>query len=355
MRNAGLDILRFVALVLVLVRHLEPPPDGGGALLQTLIRGGWVGVDIFFVLSGFLVSGLLFREYRQHQRVDIKRFLIRRALKIYPSFYLMLFVTLVVMLLRGQPVEPAKLLGELLFLQNYLGALWPPTWSLAVEEHFYILIAVVFYRFVQSRPGHTDPFSRVPAMFLTLILVCLGFRLLNLVIWDEYTNRRFLFGTHLRMDSLMCGVFLSYLWHFHGLEGWVRRWPGWLLGVVGAAAFIPAFIYPMQEYPLLSVLGVMLFYVGGGFLVLAFVRIEKAPGVLLRGIAALGAASYSIYLWHMPVHRWGGLVMVKILGVESHAILAVAYLAGSFAWGYIMNKALEWPMLRLRDRLYPSR
>lgn len=83
MRNTGLDLLRLVAILLVLGRHLLPGYENN-TFLSIWRTGGWVGVDLFFVLSGFLVSGLLFEEYKKRGSLDLKRFLIRRGFKIYP-------------------------------------------------------------------------------------------------------------------------------------------------------------------------------------------------------------------------------------------------------------------------------
>ncbi len=88
-RNPSLDVLRCIAILLVVGFHM----DSVGYRLWS--RAGWIGVDLFFVLSGFLVSGLLFTDYKTHGRIDWKRFLLRRGLKIWPSFYVFLGVTAV--------------------------------------------------------------------------------------------------------------------------------------------------------------------------------------------------------------------------------------------------------------------
>src|SRR5581483_5569531 len=133
-------MLRGVAVLLVLGRHLNPPtncPEWLQIPLGLWQRGGWVGVDLFFVLSGFLVSGLLFQDYRQHGRLHIGRFYVRRGLKIYPGFYALLAVTagMICCFLR-RPLPVQRLLAEAVFLQNYLGfewgTLWNHTWSLAI-------------------------------------------------------------------------------------------------------------------------------------------------------------------------------------------------------------------------------
>src|SRR5271165_4056899 len=90
-RVLSLDVLRALAVLLVLGRHMDlSPADVPGVMrgvAATWYRGGWIGVDLFFVLSGFLVSGLLFREYRRHNSLAVPRFLVRRGFRIYPAFF----------------------------------------------------------------------------------------------------------------------------------------------------------------------------------------------------------------------------------------------------------------------------
>src|SRR5438874_6217145 len=111
-RNQRLDILRGIAILLVLGRHHDTIP------LWSKI--GWVGVDLFFVLSGFLISGLLFSEYKTQNSISFKRFFIRRGLKIYPAFYLFLFLTGILsrVVFHTHLLVP-HYLHEVFFVQNY--------------------------------------------------------------------------------------------------------------------------------------------------------------------------------------------------------------------------------------------
>ena len=176
-RNLGLDLLRLVAILLVIGNHLATPPPGGGPLLAGWMRGGWVGVDLFFVLSGYLVSGLLFKEYQRQGRVSLGRFLLRRGLKIYPAFWVMIAGTVAYLWLHHRPVPLRHLLGELLFVQNYAAHLWGHTWSLAIEEHFYLCLALLVALLVR-RPG-ANPFAWLPGIFALTAALCLGLRTWN--------------------------------------------------------------------------------------------------------------------------------------------------------------------------------
>ncbi len=148
MRLNRIDFLRTVAIGLVLIRHFKVQGLG--------YQIGWIGVDLFFVLSGFLVSTTLFREYKKTTTVNGKRFLIRRGFKIYPGFYLLIAVTvlgdwLATTFFSGlhSTVTPERIWGELLFVQNYVGGQWGHTWSLAVEEHFYIFLMLGIWLLVR--------------------------------------------------------------------------------------------------------------------------------------------------------------------------------------------------------------
>ena len=125
-------------------------------------RIGWLGVDLFFVLSGFLISNLLFSEYRKTERISLRTFYLRRALKLYPGFYLLLFSTVVFCAIAGRRITLRGTLGEFFFVQNYLGGLWGHTWSLAVEEHFYLILPVLLI-FLAARSPAGRPFERLPS------------------------------------------------------------------------------------------------------------------------------------------------------------------------------------------------
>src|SRR3989338_4897751 len=126
-RLAELDVLRGIAVLLVLGRHIVQVPAGGiGLFLMDVWQNcGWIGVDLFFVLSGFLVSGLLFSEYKLHGSIELSRFFIRRGLKIYPAYYLMGLASVVYFITFGFRVPPMNVISEALFIQNYTDvSLW---------------------------------------------------------------------------------------------------------------------------------------------------------------------------------------------------------------------------------------
>lgn len=353
MRNLGLDLLRLIAVLLVLGRHLEYQPDLN-VFLSTWRTGGWVGVDIFFVLSGFLVSGLLFKEHIQQGKIDIKRFLVRRAFKLYPAFYALIAITVLVRLATGAPIPWRGLVGELFFIQNYIGGLWYHTWSLAVEEHFYLGISLLIFWLLKLRkPGKADPFRSIPVIFILIAIACLAFRASNLRL-PEFSYQRFVFETHIRIDALMFGVLLSYWWHYRGLSTRLRDWHALIFVPAGCFLMVPAFLFPMEFHKEITVFATVPIYVGAGLLVLASTRLAGSRHRSLITAGILGASSYSIYLWHMAVAIWGWPLFGKATGLQNYAAYFVFYMGGSLAFGLLMSRLVEWPMLRIRERFFPN-
>ena len=362
-RSRTLDILRTVAVLLVMGRHLFPPPAHMPAWVQavaaTLTRGGWVGVDLFFVLSGYLVSGLLFEEQRRNGGLSVGRFLLRRGLKIYPPFWLLIGVT-VALSLSGwwQPFAGQQLGAELVFVQNYLPGLWPHTWSLAVEEHFYLLLPallLVLLRLSRAKGNTTDPYSRIPAVFLGVALTCLALRL-TMAFTTPYQHATHLFPTHLRIDSLLLGVVLSYFRHYR--TDWFfatsKRFRSAMIAG-GIACFVPAFVFQLETTPLIPSGGVALFAVGGGLLLWGLAGVEPDRSRVGAAAAYVGARSYSIYLWHMAVTYWGLKLVLPVVPGLTWTAYVVGFVVGSIAVGLLMHAVVEAPMLRIRDRLIPSR
>lgn len=361
-RLLELDVLRFVAIVLVLGRHMVPCPSeistSVAAVSGLWYCGGWIGVDLFFVLSGFLVSGLLFREYSKYGSIDMPRFLIRRAFKIYPAFWALIATTLLLGSFGFPLISNGSLASELLFVQNYFPGLWNHTWSLAVEEHFYLFLAAVVMILVYRGTRDHDPLAAIPKLFVGIAVACLVMRIVTTAVLPyHYTTH--LFPTHLRIDSLMFGVLLAYSWHRNGLvrSDFVReRANALILG--GVILLLPAFAFPVETTPWVSVIGVVGFYLGSGAILIGLLH-RGLPGTgLVRMTAALGAYSYSIYLWHMPVHQW--LVPTALTAFPSSwqgnwALYLVLYVTGSCLIGVAMAKLIEVPVLAIRERWFPSR
>jgi peptidoglycan/LPS O-acetylase OafA/YrhL len=290
--------------------------------------------------------------------------LIRRGFKIYPAFWTLFAITVVAGFLVEGAVSTRKTVGDLLFLQNYVGSHWDHTWSLAVEEHFYLLLALlVTWQTRWSNPSAEssvattgrNPFSALPAIFVAVALACLLLRAITSFALP-YSHSTHLFATHLRLDSLLFGVVLSYYWHFGRLREspWLAR-HAYLVFIAGLALLAPAFFFELETTPWVSVVGLPMFYLGSGCVLLALLQFDFGGVTLARSFAAIGAYSYSIYLWHLPIAH-----LVKHFQTMSGQPLnwflyAGLYGVASIGVGIAMSKLVEYPVLRVRERLYPSR
>jgi peptidoglycan/LPS O-acetylase OafA/YrhL len=363
MRNKRLDVLRCIAVVLVLFRHEETR--------NRFTSAGWIGVDLFFVLSGFLIAGLLFSEYRQKGMIDFKKFFIRRGFKIYPAFYFFLFLTFLVQYRFHWPGLLPEYFAEIFYYQNYEPAVWGHTWSLAVEEHFYILLPVFLFLLLHFFPRRRDPFRSIPLAFLVVAIFCIAVRtamvvrtpLEKLEVWAGYGP--IYTPTHERIDSLLFGVMLSYLYHFH---------PGFLdqllepkrnavvLALFAAVAISLPLFFGLGTPFMLSV-GFTLLYLAFGIVLLFCLHLRgvlppflASPARFLgSAFAGIGMYSYSIYLWHPAVARFAVNGLRRVFHVEVRGLAAqILYIVGAIVFGVLMSRLIEYPALHLRDRLFPA-
>ena len=340
-RNQALDVLRCLAILLVLGFHVPYYRVWG------LV--GWVGVDLFFVLSGFLISSLLFREFQATGKIAFRRFVLRRGFKIWPSFYVLLAITSL-LLSRQHPFPLGGVVANALFLQNYffqhspwhLG-LMGHAWSLAVEEHFYIVLPLLLMGLGRFRRSAHDPFSAIPYLFLAVGLICLGFRYFTL----PAGTFRIVAPTHMRIDSLFAGVLIGYFHCFR--KGSFRTLASPLAPVLAGLFCLPAF-FTTSESRWMQTFGLTSLYVGFSFLVAwAVVKkpMEGMAGAAAKAAAAVGRYSYSIYLWHWILSLLFWTVRTSVLAFWS-------YMALSIAVGIVMATLIEIPCLAVRERLLPS-
>ncbi len=309
-------------------------------------RGGFLGVDVFFVLSGFLITSLLLEEHRDTGTVSLLRFYARRMrCELLPAMLVVLAVTL--------PLVPrVQTLQVLLYVGNWtlpLGSAIRHLWSLGVEEQFYIVWPLLLLALLRARV----PRAAIGALVVTLAL---GSTWLKIAMWRSPADWvRLYSGTDTRADQLLvgCAVALLLAW-----SAWPRR--AWFRALSAVAL-----------WPALALLGALLlnsavywefFYRQAGFLWVALaaaaivLRVMLVPdGGLARVLAwgplpAIGRISYGLYLWHQPV-AWctdpRKFEWVPILGRWEQLVLRVAL---SFAFAGLSFWLVERPMLRLKHR-----
>ena len=336
-REIELDFLRGIAILLVVDYHSPHP-------ILSLMYGpknpGWAGVDIFFVLSGFLIGGLLMKEWALRGHPDGPRFLIRRAFKIWPQYY----VFLAYLLLRHHATL-YDLRGSLLHLQNYIGP-FTQMWSLAVEEHAYLLLILLFTIAARIHASKSHLFWTIAALAtvaltLKLPLTAAGFPTFA--------------ATHTRIDGIFYGVLLAILYHafpdrFTQLQN--LRWL-WLMIVVAALLYFrfppPTLLSIPTHWILADASGVSL------LLLLYRHRPNFKRALPYRFTARIGIYSYGIFLWHMSVYSAADTIATHLPAWSIPAWQFTSpYLLG-ITLGILTTKVVEFPALRLREKLFPRR
>ncbi|HVV50829.1 MAG TPA: acyltransferase [Polyangia bacterium] len=347
-----LDVLRAIAILLVLGRHVY--------FNAFWMRIGWMGVDLFFVLSGFLVTGLLLSEQRRKGRMNPVRFWLRRGFKIYPPFYALLIVSAI-----AGFHQPGNVLADVFFFQNFVPGWWHHAWSLAIEEHFYFLMPAVLVLLARGRAGEADPFKRLPLIVAAVAVVSLALRIALLPFGpppgDPHFLLRHAYATPLRMDGLAFGAFISYCTHYRKAAfAALDRSRLLLLAAASLLLFIPCTFADPDHSPGLVTFGLTALYLAfGGLLVVvlrwpAAARPSRAAELLAGALGYVGRHSYSIYLWHLPVMLVAERAFARLWPHARDQVIFLVYAPVSIALGIVFAKIIELPTLRLRDRLLPS-
>ncbi len=325
---------------------------------------GWIGVDLFFVLSGFLVSGLLFREHKKFGSVNPKLFLIRRGFKIYPIYYLTLIGYMIPKILLHK-LEIQKVLYDLVFVQNYAlgwGYLYTASWSLAVEEHFYFGLALLLWLIFNKRmisfdtnPAGFTNFEKLTSFFLISIL---AIRFISNAYFPEEFVRHITM-THLRIDSLFFGVLVAYWYHFKQdkLFAFYKKHQSKLLVTAFAMLSFTPFIEPLHSL-FVKTIGFTLLYLAFGILLIHFLVIKNVNNqinslfskVVVDFVSKIGFCSYSIYVIHTFV-----ITCVDMLQIDNRFVAFAIAFSTSVIAGFIMTNVIEKFFLNYRDKYFPNR
>ncbi|MEU4096193.1 acyltransferase family protein [Streptomyces sp. NPDC026673] len=299
--RADIQGLRAVAVSLVVLSHAGVGP----------LAGGYVGVDVFFVISGFLITSLLLRELARTGRVSVRTFYARRALRLLPASTLVAVATLCGAWLYLSKIRfeeyAGDALGSAFYVVNlrlanagtdYLNADSPPSpfqhfWSLAVEEQFYLvwpLLLWASWKLARRRPG---------LLAVPLSVLCVTSFALNLWVTDSSASWAY-FGSHTRFWELGTGallaVFAGRLERLPARVAGPMSWIGLVSLPAAAVRFDDTTPFP-GWYALVPVLGTALVLAGG----CSPTRYGAGPLLSLRPVTWVGGLSYGWYLWHWPM------------------------------------------------------
>lgn len=371
-RAVGPDLLRSLAILLVMLVHL--PIEATPSLLTGVRTYAWLGVDVFFVLSGFLIGTQLFKEVSRTGSIDLWSFYLRRAFRIFPAFFVVLGLYAIFPVLRDAPtMQP--LWSFATFTVNFdfdprVGRAFTQAWSLCVEEHFYLVLPLLVL-LLRRRLG-------MGRALLLAGATVIGGMLLRYAIWESQVAvlvdegrlrdafavylRDVYYPTYTRLDGLLCGVILAAARHFR-LELYGRYAPPRLalplgLAFVGAALVLFSIRGPLAGTNLFLVFQAQLGAVAGfplvaiGIALILGAMLDLEP-VLKRwrlpGTVMVATLSYSLYLTHKSVFHVDRLVFGEenLQGGFGFAV----YLATSFAAATVLWFCVERTFLLIRDRV----
>ena len=356
----GLDLLRAIAVLWTMQFH-SFVAGGLGPDWSWLSRYGWMGVDLFFVLSGYLIGGQLLRPLAQGVQPSLRGFYLKRAFRILPAFWAVLAVYLLWPGFREAPgLEPWWKFA--LFVLNLdidygANAAFSHAWSLCVEEHFYLLFPALAM-LLARRPS--------PARFWAACgLVLLGGIAVRTATWlhfDALQPQRnwfvedIYYPTWNRLDGLLAGVMLA-TWQAYRPASWSRaaRHAN-AFALAGLAVLALAFWLFRDRVGLLgNSVGWPVLSLALGLLVFAGAQRSGVLGArAVPGAAWIAAISYSLYLVHKPMYavvqaHWGEALAGRGF------IAYLAYGAASLAAAALLYYLVERPGLRLRGRFLTRR
>jgi peptidoglycan/LPS O-acetylase OafA/YrhL len=370
-RNPGLDILRASAIALVFMYHYMCFVSGT-ATFGWLSEIGWAGVDLFFVLSGYLIANQLFAGLVRGERLSLPRFYARRALRTLPVFWLAL---------AAFALFPAALGGHapppwwrfVTFTQNFglePGTAFSHAWSLCIEEQFYLVLPAVLVLGALLTRGRARgvTLTRTHGWMLMGLLVALGVGA-RIVLWQRYGDAAHVrdymswvyYATLCRFDEFIPGVAVAMLKNFHR-PTWDRLMTrGNAISGVGGVSVLMMLALACRTYHIdgvgygffMTAFGYSLLAMSFALLVMAALSPQaKVFRWRVPGAAPLALWSYSTYLSHKPL-AFLIAQQLKPLGVSDGMQLAIITVA-CIAVGGLLYKLVEAPFMALRDRLVPS-
>lgn len=359
-RNHGLDTLRALAIVLVVLHHyvlFVSHADTFG----WVGRIGWVGVDLFFALSGYLIGNQIFAALRSKREFSLPRFYARRLLRTLPNFYVVLALYYLWPGFRADsPLLPVW--KFLTFTQNINlqpGTAFSHAWSLCIEEQFYMLLPALSLLIASLRRSLRWAWATVALAFIAGMII-------RHQVWNEYVAssassvpyfKYIYYSTFCRFDELVAGVAIAMVKNYHPRQWRTLTGHGnalLLKGVAISGVTFWLFLQGRQELAI-NVVGFPMLALGFSLLILAAV---SRNGVLrharVPGAATLALWSYAIYLTHKqlcilarePLERMG-------YGPESAVALAAMAFISVFS-GWLLYRCVERPFMALRERYVPT-
>ncbi|MBN8826343.1 MULTISPECIES: acyltransferase [unclassified Spirosoma] len=359
----GLDHLRALAIGFVFLFHYFILSNGQPEWLPELARFGWTGVDLFFVLSGFLIASQLFEDIKQRRKISLGGFFLKRFFRIIPPYLVTVGLYFCIPAFREKEALP-PLWKFLTFTQNFDLDLkhygtFSHAWSLCVEEHFYLLLPLILVIY-QS----VDRFNRSGWLLLALFFFGFGARLYSLNVmyapyighenswlyWYKYVY----YPTYNRLDGLLIGVSVAGVYTFHSTLWHRVSKQGNVLLAAGVLLLILAYwMCEDQQTLVASVFGFPLLAISYGFVVAGAISptsfMYNWKSTISASIATL---SFAIYLTHKGIIK---LTHGLLEGTnwDSNWVLFVCIMT-SLLGAILLHVLVEKPFLKIRNSILNS-
>ena len=353
-RVFGLDLMRAIAILLVVMGHGTDFLGAVHAQFNILFSIGFFGVELFFVLSGFLIGRILLDLIEPLNNFcprDFRIFWIRRWYRTLPNYFLFLFLNFLLagglgLTLTGSYLYP-------LFLQNWIWLqpeFFPESWSLAVEEWFYLGFPILICFFGGRTSSPRKAFLLATIAFFLLPLVLRGF---NAFILERPFDSGMRKMVVMRLDSLMFGVFAAYVKKFHPECFYRWRLCKWVMGlVICITVFHFLNTLDLDASAWMKTFGFTATSIGAALMLPFFDAWKSASGKIATGITCISLWSYSLYLCHRPV----AVLLQHFLHAEN-TLSPSAGLTGFFIYvpvsiilSALCFRYYEKPMTQLRER-----
>lgn len=302
----GLDGLRAIAVLAIIIYHLN----------KQWLTGGFLGVDTFFVISGYLITSLLLKEFEETGSINLKQFWLRRIKRLIPAVFVLVgVVSMMTLILKPDQIVNIKhdafaaifyvsnwwyIMTDVNYFEQFAFMPLKHLWSLAIEEQFYIIFPIVLITLLLT----VKKYRNITLIFWIVSLVSL--LLMVLISEPHMEHSRVYFGTDTRLQTMLLGVLLAFLWPpfklkanpprilSHTIDG---------LGIVSTVVIIMLFIFVDDNSDWIYNGGFYVISVLTLFVILSVVHpsayFAKVIGNPL--FVYIGKRSYSLYLWHFPV------------------------------------------------------
>ncbi|MCE4956533.1 acyltransferase family protein [Macrococcoides caseolyticum] len=302
----GLDGMRAIAVIAIIIFHLNPK----------WLPGGFLGVDTFFIISGYLITTLLIKEYETNGSINLLHFWYKRIKRLLPPVLFMMFIVIqyIIFFDRELLYQVKKdMFAALVYVSNwwyifdgldYFQSLEPRPlkhlWSLAIEEQFYLLfpfVLLLLFKYLKKK-------SNILLLFFFISIVSMA------IMWMMFdpakSISRIYFGTDTRLQTLLLGAMLALIWPAYKLKNNPPQWMVWSIDIIGLAGciFLIRSFFVFTEHSASVFQGGLYFL---GLFTLFFIMAIVHPDTILSKVLSIpvltwiGRYSYSLYLWHYPI------------------------------------------------------